>query len=62
MQAWMAVFLRVHGDVIASVDARDEGLLEALREWRGVQGREAERLGGLIGFVGGVGGWVRSGR
>jgi len=62
VQAWMAVFLRVHGDVIASVDARDEGLLEALREWRGVQGREAERLGGLIGFVGGVGGWVRSGR
>lgn len=62
VQAWMAVFLRVHGDVIASVDARDEALIEALREWRAVQGREAERLGRLIGFVAGVGGWVRSGR
>ena len=61
VQAWMAVFLRVHGEVIAASGGR-EGLIEALREWRTVAGDEAERLGALVEFVGGVGGWVRSGR
>ena len=72
VQAWMAVFLRVWGGVVVSSssagdDARDEGgrqedLIEALREWRTVAGEEARRVGDLVGFVGGVGGWVRSGR
>lgn len=55
VQAWMAVFLRLHGDVVGA----DEGLVGAVREWRDVEGRERERLGELVGFCGGVLGWVR---
>ena len=58
VQAWMAVFLRIHGDSVAN----DEDLRAVLREWRVVQMEQAERLGGLIGFCGGVVGFLRSGR
>ncbi|KAF2843347.1 Utp21-domain-containing protein [Patellaria atrata CBS 101060] len=57
-QAWMAVFLRVHGEVVSG----DESLRESLRDWKVEQGREAERLGSLVGFCAGVVGWVRGAR
>lgn len=58
VQAWMAVFLRVHGDAVAG----QAGLRQALSEWREWQGTEGKRLGDLVGFCGGVVGFLRSGR
>ncbi|KAH6616651.1 WD repeat-containing protein 36 [Boeremia exigua] len=58
VQAWMSVFLRLHGDVVA----RDEELVEMLRVWQGEAKRERERVGGLVGYSVGVVGWVRSAR
>lgn len=60
VQAWMAVFLRVHGGSI--VGDGDAGLREALQEWRGEQEQEGKRVGELVGFCGGVVGFLRSGR
>ena len=57
-QAWMTVFLRLHFDVVLA----SEPLLEALREWKGYQGQERERLDGLVGYCGGVVGFLRSPR
>ncbi|CAF9930300.1 MAG: hypothetical protein ALECFALPRED_004572 [Alectoria fallacina] len=58
VQAWMAVFLRVHGDAVPG----NAGLRQALVEWREWQGREGKRLDDLVGFCGGVVGFMRSGR
>ncbi len=58
VQAWMAVFLRVHGDVVV----QDERLVAVLREWRGAQEKEAGRLRELVGFCSGVVGFLRSPR
>ncbi|KAF9696866.1 hypothetical protein EKO04_005071 [Ascochyta lentis] len=58
VQAWMSVFLRLHGDVVV----RDEGLVEQLRRWQDESKRERERVGGLVGYSVGVVGWVRSAR
>jgi U3 small nucleolar RNA-associated protein 21 len=58
VQAWMSVFLRLHVDAVA----HDEGLVEALGEWSGVQEQEGRRLGELVGFCGGVVGFLRSPR
>ncbi|KAF2501234.1 WD repeat-containing protein 36 [Lophium mytilinum] len=58
VQAWMAVFLRLHGDTIV----RDATLVAAVREWQAEAKRERERLGSLVGFAVGVVGWVRSAR
>ena len=58
VQAWMAVFLRLHGDVVPG----NTGLRQALAEWREWQGREGKRLGDLVGFCEGVVGFLRSGR
>ena len=58
VQAWMAAFLRVHGDAVPG----DAGLRRALVEWRGWQGGEGKRLGDLVGFCGGVVGFLRSSR
>jgi U3 small nucleolar RNA-associated protein 21 len=58
IQAWMTVFLRVHGESIAENDE----LLSALHEWRQVQAAEAKRLGGLVGYCGGVVSFLRSAR
>jgi U3 small nucleolar RNA-associated protein 21 len=58
VQAWMSVFLRLHGDVIA----RDEFLVGELRKWQEEAKRERERVGGLVGYSVGVVGWVRSAR
>ncbi|KAF2191079.1 Utp21-domain-containing protein [Zopfia rhizophila CBS 207.26] len=58
VQAWMNVFLRLHGEVVV----KDEGLIGLLREWRDEAKQERERVGGLVGFSVGVVGWVRSAR
>lgn len=58
IQAWMAVFLRIHGEVVT----QDEMLVEALKEWRAEQEVEAKRLNDLIGYCAGVVGFLRSGR
>ena len=58
VQAWMAVFLRIHGEVVA----HDAELVRALERWRGEQIEESERLNGLIGYCSGVLGFFRSAR
>ncbi|MCJ1402943.1 hypothetical protein MMC11_006164 [Xylographa trunciseda] len=58
VQAWMAVFLRVHGLVVPG----DAALREALGRWRVEAEGEGRRLGALGGYCAGVVGWVRSGR
>ena len=58
VQTWMAVFLKLHGDIVAE----DESLLAALREWKAEQERESRRLGDLLGYCSGVVGFLRSGR
>ncbi|KAH8587592.1 Utp21 specific WD40 associated putative domain-containing protein [Bisporella sp. PMI_857] len=50
VQAWMAVFLRLHGDAVAY----DQKLTEALKVWRECQEAEATRIGNLISFCNGV--------
>jgi U3 small nucleolar RNA-associated protein 21 len=54
----MAVFLRLHMDEVM----RDERLVEALREWRECQEREGRRIGELVGYCGGVVGFLRNPR
>jgi U3 small nucleolar RNA-associated protein 21 len=54
LQAWMAVFLRCHGNIVVE----SEEVRSALREWRAVEGEEVRRLGSLVGFCKGVGGWI----
>ncbi len=56
VQAWMAVFLRLHSDEVI----RDARLGEALREWRDSQEREGRRLGELVGYCSGVVGFLRN--
>lgn len=58
VQAWMSVFLRLHGDEVV----RDEQLVGLLRKWQEEAKREKERVGGLVGYSSGVIGWVRSAR
>ncbi|KAF2133259.1 Utp21-domain-containing protein [Dothidotthia symphoricarpi CBS 119687] len=58
VQAWMSVFLRLHGDTIV----REEELVGGLRKWQEEAKRERERVGGLVGYSVGVVGWVRSAR
>ena len=63
-QAWMAVFLRLHFDlVIGGGDGDgggDEALAQALRDWRRLQARERDRLDGLVGYCGSVVGFLRN--
>ncbi|OCK86302.1 WD repeat-containing protein 36 [Lepidopterella palustris CBS 459.81] len=58
VQAWMAVFLRLHGDTVV----RDRELVQAMREWQDEAKREKERIGRLVGYAVGVVGWIRSAR
>jgi U3 small nucleolar RNA-associated protein 21 len=50
VQAWMAVFLKLHSDAIAY----DKKLAEVLQVWRKYQEAEGARIGELIGFCNGV--------
>lgn len=54
----MSVFLRLHGDAVAG----DEGLREALEVFRGEMEKEGGRMGELVGFCGGVVGFLRNPR
>lgn len=58
VQAWMAVFLKVHGEVIA----QDGSVKEALISWRDAQNSEARRMGSLAGYCSGVVAFLRSSR
>lgn len=58
VQAWMSVFLKIHCETVA----QDADLVKALKEWRTEQAKEAKRLGALVGYCGGVVGFLRSGR
>ncbi|EAA32596.2 Utp21-domain-containing protein [Neurospora crassa] len=57
-QAWMTVFLRLHFDVIME----SETLLKELGKWKEQQEREKKRLDDLVGYCGGVVGFLRSPR
>jgi U3 small nucleolar RNA-associated protein 21 len=57
-QAWMAVFLRCHGDVVAN----DDSLRAAVSEWQQGLMREKERVVKLSGYAGGMVGWLRAAR
>ncbi|KAH0541505.1 hypothetical protein FGG08_004046 [Glutinoglossum americanum] len=61
VQAWMRVFLRVHGGSIgvATTEEGGEELVGVLREWRAEQEREAGRLGELVGSCAGMVGFLR---
>ncbi len=58
VQAWMSVFLRLHSETIT----QDPQLVEALRKWKEEQEKEGKRLGDLVGYCGGVIGFLRSPR
>ena len=58
VQAWMAVFLRIHGEA-AVRDKESRGLL---LKWRELQAEEGKRLAGLVGYCGGVIGFLRTAR
>ncbi|KAI9721000.1 MAG: hypothetical protein M1812_002479 [Candelaria pacifica] len=58
VQAWMTVFLRVHGQVVTE----DQGLREVLEQWKYEQEKECKRLGALVGYCSGIVGFLRSTR
>ncbi|CAK7263984.1 rRNA-processing protein utp21 [Sporothrix epigloea] len=66
VQAWMTVFLRLHGGVAVEAAAHENGYLDdfaaALAEWRAVQEQESSRLDALVGYCGGVVGFLRNPR
>ncbi|KAL2136753.1 hypothetical protein VTI74DRAFT_1794 [Chaetomium olivicolor] len=57
-QAWMTVFLRLHFDLVMA----NQSLLNALAEWKEYQAKERDRLDDLVGYCGGVVGFLRSPR
>ncbi|KAL4946913.1 hypothetical protein BDV06DRAFT_208519 [Aspergillus oleicola] len=64
--AWMAVFLRIHSDVVArcsdSHEEADNQLRDSLEIWSRIQQTESQRLAGLVGYCRGVVGFLRSAR
>ncbi|KAL3477824.1 Utp21 specific WD40 associated putative domain-containing protein [Aspergillus californicus] len=64
--AWMAVFLRIHSDVVAlcaeSTCGTDGKLKAALDAWCQAQQIEIQRLASLVGYCRGVVGFLRSSR
>ncbi|KAL2834532.1 Utp21 specific WD40 associated putative domain-containing protein [Aspergillus cavernicola] len=64
--AWMAVFLRIHSDVVASCSestgGADDKLRNALDAWCQAQQTELQRLASLVGYCRGVVGFLRSSR
>lgn len=66
VNAWMAVFLRVHAETVSACSSHYAGeqaaLKEALVNWSREQQREANRLATLVGYCRGVIGFLRSSR
>lgn len=66
VNAWMAVFLKIHADTVALCSHREEAeyrlLQEALASWAQEQQQEGKRLAGLVGYCRGVVGFLRSAR
>lgn len=67
VMVWMGVWVKCHGSLLLSNGMEDEEdgdealdeLRESLARWKAEATRATERLEGLVGFVGGVLGWVR---
>lgn len=73
VNTWMAVFLRIHSDVIggkiqpgsannANPGGLDLTLQEVLGEWKTEQEKEGRRLAELVGYCRGIVGFLRSTR
>lgn len=66
VNAWMAVFLKIHADTVSLSSRRDEPehrlLQEALATWSHEQQQEGKRLAELVGYCRGVVGFLRSAR
>ena len=66
VNAWMAVFLKIHADTVGLCSHRDEPeyrvLQKALASWAHEQEQEGKRLAGLVGYCRGVVGFLRSAR
>jgi U3 small nucleolar RNA-associated protein 21 len=58
VQAWVNVFLKLHSDAIT----HDPELVAALKAWKEEQHKEGKRLGELVGYCGGVVGFLRNPR
>ena len=58
VQAWMLAFLRIQQDWLVQV--RDvEVIQDIMKEWEEVHRIERERIGNIVGYVGGVLGFIR---
>ncbi|KAK5718475.1 rRNA-processing protein utp21 [Elasticomyces elasticus] len=57
-QAWMAVLLRLHGDLVVNNDA----LRHAVGEWRDALGEESRRVATLGSYCSGVVGYLKAAR
>lgn len=62
VNAWMTVFLKVHGDSVVEDSGHKGGLREALAEWRTEQQNGATRLQGMLGFCKGLVDFIRKER
>lgn len=66
VNAWMAVFLKIHADTVGLCSRRDDPeyrlLQEALASWTREQEQEGKRLAELVGYCRGVVGFLRSAR
>jgi U3 small nucleolar RNA-associated protein 21 len=58
VQAWMLAFLRIQQDWLVEVRDVDE-IREVMRKWEEVHRVERERIGNVVGYVGGVLGFIR---
>ena len=58
VQAWMAVFLRVHGDIVIA----DEALRDTVEHWAVALREEKRRVQRMAQFCGGIVGYLRAAR
>ena len=66
VNAWMAVFLKIHAETVGLCSCRDEPeyrlLHQALASWAHEEQQEGKRLAELVGYCRGVVGFLRSAR
>ena len=58
VQAWMLAFLRIQQDWLVQVRDEEE-IRNVIKEWEEVHRVERERIGNVVGYVGGVLGFIR---